>query len=149
MARAALIAVVMLTVVSAAGAAAGPTVKTAVNPSLKQAMLVTATGRSLYLFVGETPTRFGCVGSCLRNWPPLTAKGAPVAGAGVKASLLRTTKRSDTGALQVTYAGHPLYTFAGYPPTPADKKPGDIRGQGFGSLWFVLSPSGKAIKKTP
>jgi predicted lipoprotein with Yx(FWY)xxD motif len=41
----------------------------------------------------------------------------------------------------VTYAGHPLYYYAG------DKKAGDLNGQGFVSIWYVVSPKGTAIKK--
>jgi hypothetical protein len=43
---------------------------------------------------------------------------------------------------EVTYAGHPLYTYAG------DAKPGQARGQGldqFGAEWYVLAPSGHKI----
>jgi predicted lipoprotein with Yx(FWY)xxD motif len=48
-------------------------------------------------------------------WPALLTKGAPIAGAGVKRSLLGTVTRTDvlSGASvqQVTYAGLPLYRF--------------------------------------
>ncbi len=43
---------------------------------------------------------------------------------------------------EVTYAGHPLYYFI------KDKGPGDTTGQGvngFGALWWVLSPTGTAV----
>jgi hypothetical protein len=56
-------------------------------------------------------------------------------------SLLGTTKRAD-GSEQVTYNGHPLYTFQG------DTASGQTNGQGsagFGALWFVLSPTGTQI----
>ena len=71
-----------------------------------------------------------------------------MAGPGVKASLLTTVQRSD-GDPQVMYNRHPLYTDArsaqwGLKP---DKKPGDIKGQRFLQIWFVLSPQGRAIKK--
>ncbi len=46
---------------------------------------------------------------CSAYWPPLMTKGKPVAGMGVKQSLLGTAKRGTK--LQVTYNGHPLYTF--------------------------------------
>ena len=67
--------------------------------------------------------------------------GAPVAGTGATAGLLGTTTRTD-GKVEVTYAGHPLYYFI------KDTKAGDTTGQGvngFGALWWVLSPAGKAI----
>ena len=55
------------------------------------------------------------------------------------ANMLGTTKRSD-GTTQVTYAGHPLYTFAG------DKKPGEANGNdisAFGAEWYALQGNGK------
>ena len=57
-------------------------------------------------------------------------------------SKLATTKRSD-GKTQLTYAGHPLYTFV------ADTKPGQTNGEGstnFGAAWYVLGANGRAIK---
>ena len=67
--------------------------------------------------------------------------GKPIAGPGVRASLLGTTKRRD-GKLEVTYGGHPLYYFV------TDRKPGQTTGQGvnqFGGPWWVISPAGKEI----
>jgi predicted lipoprotein with Yx(FWY)xxD motif len=84
---------------------------------------------------------------CSKLWPPLLTSGSPVAGKGVKASLLGTVRRSDNGKLQVRYAGHPLYRYAGGVSGPPDTKPGDVDGQGAVSIWFVLSPSGEVIKK--
>ena len=54
---------------------------------------------------------------------------------------LGTTRRSD-GRTEITYAGHPLYTYAG------DTRAGDVKGQGldqFGAKWYVLAPSGRKI----
>jgi len=53
----------------------------------------------------------------------------------------RDDDRTD-GKVEVTYAGHPLYYFV------SDKQPGDATGQGidgFGGLWWVLTPSGAAM----
>jgi predicted lipoprotein with Yx(FWY)xxD motif len=48
-------------------------------------------------------------------WPALLTDGAPIAGTGVKASMLGTVTRTDLPGLpavqQVTYAGEPLYRF--------------------------------------
>ena len=71
-------------------------------------------------------------------WPPLTTKGKLIAGNGVHSSDLGTIKRSD-GSEQVTYKGHPLYTFA------SDKKPGQVKGEGLKDVgvWhaaFVPAP---------
>ena len=97
-------------------------------------------GRTLYLFQGDTGTTSNCSGACATNWPPLTSAN-PTVGKGASASMIGTTKRSD-GKTQVTYNGHPLYTFAG------DSAPGDTSGQGvnaFGGLWYVMSPSGQQV----
>lgn len=58
------------------------------------------------------------------------------AGKGVDQSLLSTTEITN-GSVQVTYAGMPLYQFAG------DAEPGDTNGQGSGDVWFVVSPKGQ------
>jgi predicted lipoprotein with Yx(FWY)xxD motif len=106
-------------------------------------ILVDGKGRTLYLFVADSGTRSACNSSaCVQYWPPVLTKGAPQAGAGVKASLLGTTKRQD-GTTEVTYAGHPLYYFI------SDTKAGDVTGQGingFGGPWYVVSPSGMQIR---
>ena len=68
--------------------------------------------------------------------------GRPVAGSGIQASKLTTTRRSD-GKRQVVYNHHPLYRFV------ADTKAGDTNGQGltaFGASWFVVSPAGSQIR---
>lgn len=104
--------------------------------------LVDAKGRALYLWNADHTSKSMCNGACAQAWPPLTTTGTPKAGGKAKASLLGTTTRSD-GSREVTYAGHPLYYFAG------DSAPGQTSGQGntgFGSPWWVVSPAGKAIQ---
>ena len=58
---------------------------------------------------------------------------------GVDEALLGTASRTD-GSSQVTYNGWPLYYFA------ADSAPGDINGQGVNDVWWVVDPSGDAIR---
>src|SRR4051794_18851111 len=104
--------------------------------------LVDAKGQTLYLWDADHGSTSTCNGECATDWPPLTTKSAPKAGAGVKASLLGTTKRAD-GTQEITYAGPPLYTFAG------DTAPGQTTGQGsgaFGAPWWVVTPAGQAIQ---
>jgi predicted lipoprotein with Yx(FWY)xxD motif len=82
---------------------------------------------------------------CPSLWPALTTKGKPQAGPGIKASLLGTT-RGAHGVTQVTYNRHPLYYWHGSGTAfPGDKKPGDVKGQGFYNVWYVLSPKGNPI----
>lgn len=121
-------------------AATGATVAVANDSKLGQ-ILVDGSGRTLYLFVADSGSASTCYTSCAQIWPPVLTTGAPKAGTGATASLLGTTARTD-GTTEVTYAGHPLYYFV------SDKKPGDTTGQGvngFGGLWYVLSPAGMQI----
>jgi predicted lipoprotein with Yx(FWY)xxD motif len=106
-------------------------------------ILVDNKGITLYDFPPDKGTTSVCYGACAALWPPLLTTGKPIAGPGVRASLLGTTKRKD-GKLEVTYNGHPLYYFV------TDRKPGQTTGQGlnqFGGPWWVLSPAGKEIHR--
>jgi hypothetical protein len=61
-----------------------------------------------------------------------------VAGRGVRASLLATTRRRD-GRLQVTYRGRPLYYYA-------HEGPGQVLCHDVnlnGGYWWVVGPDGK------
>ncbi|MEN3280245.1 MAG: hypothetical protein V7607_1385 [Solirubrobacteraceae bacterium] len=101
-------------------------------------------GRTLYLFAKDSGTNSACTGACASAWPPLRASGKPSVGVGASASVVGTTRRSD-GQPQVTYNGHPLYTYAG------DQNPGDTNGEGltaFGGGWFALSPAGTQVTGT-
>ena len=108
-------------------------------------ILVSAKGRTLYLFMKDTNGRSACSGSCVTYWPPLMNTGKLTVGPGVKRSLVGTTKRAD-GRLQVTYNRHPLYTFA------LDTRAGQTKGQGtsnYGAKWYTDSARGRAVLKSP
>ncbi len=96
-------------------------------------------GRSLYMFTKDTKDTSNCYGKCEVAWPPLLTTGQPVLQDGVDSKLLGTTKRKD-GSMQVTYNGMPLYYYV------PDAKPGDVNGQGVGSVWYVVAPDGSVIK---
>ena len=123
----------------ATSATNGATVKIA--KSKLGSILVDSRGITLYDFPPDKMAQSTCYGACAALWPPLLTKGKPLAGLGVKAALLGTTKRKD-GKVEVTYGGHPLYYFV------SDRKPGQTSGQGlnqFGAPWWVLSAAGKEI----
>jgi predicted lipoprotein with Yx(FWY)xxD motif len=116
------------------------TVGVANNSNLGK-ILVDSQGRTLYLFQKDSGTTSSCTGACAAAWPPLRANGQPTVGSGTNASMVGTTARSD-GNPQVTYNGHPLYTYSG------DQNPGDTNGQGstaFGGGWFAVSPAGNQV----
>lgn len=102
-------------------------------------VLVDSRGFTVYDFHKDKGTTSSCYGACAEGWPPVTTEGAPTAGAGAMSAKLGTTKRKD-GTTQVTYAGHPLYTFAG------DSKPGEANGNdvdAFGAEWYALEANGE------
>jgi predicted lipoprotein with Yx(FWY)xxD motif len=106
-------------------------------------VLVDGKGITLYDFVVDKGGMSACYGACAALWPPVLTKGKPLAGPGVRKSLLGTTKRKD-GKLEVTYGGHPLYYFV------TDRKPGQTTGQGvdqFGGPWWVISAAGKEVHR--
>jgi predicted lipoprotein with Yx(FWY)xxD motif len=104
-------------------------------------VLVDGNGRTLYLFEKDKGTTSACYGSCASVWPPLVTNAKASAGGGALAAKLSSSKRAD-GKSVVTYAGHPLYTYAG------DGKPGDVHGQEanqFGAKWYAVSPNGRKV----
>lgn len=106
-------------------------------PDLGQ-VLVDSRGLTLYDFHADKGTTSSCYGECAEVWPPLLTEGAPHASNGAQEGKLGTTKRKD-GTMQVTYAGHPLYTYV------EDKNPGDANGNdidSFGAEWYALTSSG-------
>ena len=66
--------------------------KVAQNDQLGQ-FLVDDKGMTLYLFTKDTPNTSNCYDKCATAWPPLLTTGTAMAGEGVDASKLGTTKR--------------------------------------------------------
>jgi predicted lipoprotein with Yx(FWY)xxD motif len=112
------------------------TVATAKVPGYGVA-LSTGKGATLFLFTGKGT----CSGACAKEWKPLLATGKPTAGGSAQASLLSTLKLPD-GAQQVSYDGHALYT---HPGLSAASVAGTASN---GGIWYLVSPTGKAITKT-
>jgi predicted lipoprotein with Yx(FWY)xxD motif len=119
--------------------ASAATVVTAKQTSLGL-ILVTSSGQTLYLDAADKPGHPACTGGCLSIWPPLKATGALKAAGKAKGSMLGTTKIAG-GIKQVTYNGHPLYTFT------SDSKSNPTSGEGQNGF-YVVSPSGAKITKS-
>ena len=102
-------------------------------------IVVAAGDRTVYVFDLDTPNSgtSACTGVCAEMWPAVTADSGSPSGDGVSGKVGTITR--DDGTTQVTLAGLPLYTFSG------DSKAGDVTGQGFGGIWWVMGPDGKKI----
>jgi predicted lipoprotein with Yx(FWY)xxD motif len=101
-------------------------------------ILVTSSGQTLYLDVGDKPGHFACTGVCAAAWPAVSTSGKPKAAGKAKAADVGTVKHGKL--TQVTYRSHPLYTFT------ADTSSSPISGQGVNGF-YVVSPGGKRITK--
>ena len=105
------------------------------------------THRSLYQLTLDPDGKTTCTtaNGCASIWPPLLAQGRPMAGPGVNPRLIGTLRRPD-GAVQVTYAGRPLYMFAfdlGPGGAPSGLTNGEylIDNEAHG-VWYLMSPTG-------
>jgi predicted lipoprotein with Yx(FWY)xxD motif len=103
-------------------------------------ILVDGRARTLYLYTPDKRRRSVCYDGCSRIWPPALVQGRPRAAPGVSAADLGTTRRKDH-RLQLVYHGHPLYRVV------TDKRPGQVTGQGYDGVWFVVAPSGSRVVK--
>jgi predicted lipoprotein with Yx(FWY)xxD motif len=94
--------------------------------------LTDAKGMTLYIFRKDSPGKSVCAGPCVVKWP-LYFREKVAVPEGVTAGDFGTITRED-GKKQTTYKGWPLYYYEG------DKAPGDVSGQGLGTVWFVANP---------
>jgi predicted lipoprotein with Yx(FWY)xxD motif len=117
-----------------AAAGSGPVVKLVTHGSLGK-ILVTASGKTVYIFTADSANKPTCTGGCAGVWPPLTvAKGVkPKGGSGVTG--LGTV--TIGGKHQVTWNKHPLYTYA------LDSHAGVVNGngvkEGSGTWWAATT----------
>jgi predicted lipoprotein with Yx(FWY)xxD motif len=94
-------------------------------------VLTNARGYTLYWFAPDTPTASHCSSTCAAYWPPVIGTASTNSGV---AGNFATVTRSD-GAHQVTYDGHPLYTYVG------DAAPGQASGNDIklnGGYWYEM-----------
>lgn len=98
-----------------------------------------ASGRALYVLEQDGAGTSSCYEMCTAIWPPLLAgSGRPTwADSSGRVAPLGTTARRG-GAVQVTYAGQPLYYYMG------DAGPGQTRGhhvEDSWGEWYLASPN--------
>ena len=117
---------------AATGSGTGTALKTATIGGTT--VLTNAKGFTLYSFAPDTPAASKCYGSCAAYWPPLTGTAPASPGVPGRAGTIKRTDGSD----QLTYNGHPLYTYIG------DSAPGQARGNNLnlnGGLWHEIRVS--------
>jgi predicted lipoprotein with Yx(FWY)xxD motif len=98
------------------------------------AVLTNARGYTLYWFAPDSSATSRCYGTCAAYWPPVLGTPSPTSGV---AGSFATLKRSN-GKEQVTYNGHPLYTYVG------DSAPGQASGNNIrlnGGWWYEMKVS--------
>lgn len=122
---------------SASLAQQGTTLSAATAPEWGT-FLVDRAGMSVYLYERDEPGALACVDACVNNWPPVVADGDVSVGDGLDPELVGSVERPD-GTMQLTYGGHPLYTYA------RDSEAGDTNGQGLGGAFFLVAPGGTSI----
>lgn len=99
-------------------------------------VLVDSAGRTVYYYDKDQPgeTTSACTGPCVGLWPAVPAPASPKLGPGVDGTLGTVT--GADGKDQLTFEGHPLYTYA------SDGEAGDAYGQGYGGIWWVVGADG-------
>ena len=117
----------------AGSTANGAMVKTATATVNGQSVtiLTNSNGDTLYYYKPDTATGSNCTGGCASAWPPLLApSGAPTSSANLPGKL---GVISDGNGMQVTYNGHPLYTFA------SDTSAGMVTGNGVNNFFVATA----------
>jgi len=112
-------------------------------------VLVLASGQALYFNDQDVATAIACVGACAEVWHPLTRPSSlPLTLGPAVIGVMSTVQRPD-GTTQVTYNGHPLYTFtvdsAGH--LTGDGTLDSFAGKAFS--WHAATASGQPLNPTP
>ena len=134
------VAALVLLGVAVAGASSPAPAATSTSAGLKTTtiggttVLTNAGGFTLYSFAPDTQTASKCYGNCAAYWPPVIGPAPPsLSLPGTVGTITRTS-----GARQLTYNGHPLYTYIG------DSAPGQANGNNLnlnGGLWHEVRVS--------
>jgi predicted lipoprotein with Yx(FWY)xxD motif len=135
---------VLASALTAALASASSPQKLSLHKTSAGMILVDAKGFTVYAFSRDARNSDKCIAisGCAQHWPPLTTAGKPLAGSGAKSSLIGTITIKG-GLKQVTYAGHPLYTYVGDSGPAATEY---IGVSAAGGTWPALNASGGEVK---
>lgn len=128
------------------------------NERLGSSILVDWFGRTLYTFDQDVPSlsapgkraapgKIACVGNCSRTWRPYLVSGSPPTPVVDEVFFaywdgIWFEARPD-GSQQMTYAGKPLYFYAG------DRQSGDTNGDGTDGRWHVVRQPERRVVVLP
>jgi predicted lipoprotein with Yx(FWY)xxD motif len=101
-------------------------------------ILYDLSGHTLYTFENDKGSTSTCYGACAETWPPALTEGKARADGEAIPAKVGTTKRRD-GTVQLTYAGHPLYTYSR--DRSAEVNGNDV--ESFGGEWYAIRPNGE------
>jgi predicted lipoprotein with Yx(FWY)xxD motif len=91
------------------------------------AMLTAPNGMTLYVFDKDKGGVSSCYDNCAKKWPAYLGKEGDKMTEG-----WTIVKRTD-GSMQLAYDSKPTYFFKN------DKKEGDMKGDGMGGVWHIVT----------
>ena len=94
--------------------------------------LTDSKGMALYYFTKDTAGVSNCSGACASIWPIFYTSNLVIASP-LQQSDFKTIIGAE-GRKQTTYKGQPLYYYS------KDTAAGNILGDGFGGVWFLVKP---------
>ncbi|MCL1869012.1 MAG: hypothetical protein FWF90_01190 [Promicromonosporaceae bacterium] len=126
---------------STPGASSGAVLTTSTSSLGK--IVVDGKGMTVYYYSPDKPGsgKSTCTGGCAALWPAVETTSTTPKVQGVTGTVGTIT--GVDGKLQVTIDKRPIYTYAN------DSKPGDVNGQGFGGIWWVMDPTGAEVMQMP
>ncbi|MCU1578620.1 MAG: hypothetical protein JWP19_824 [Rhodoglobus sp.] len=127
---------------SSSGATAAPASSTEAKTATTSLgeIIVDGAGKTAYFFDKDTANSgtSACTGGCASLWPAIESATTTPVVEGITGTV--GTIVGTDGGNQITINGRPIYTY-----TP-DAAAGDVTGQGFGGVWWVVSPAGDEVK---
>ena len=97
-----------------------------------ETVLANSQGMTLYYFDPDTTSSVSCSSGCTSTWPAVLSSGTPAAEGSLSGTLSVIAAANGN---QVTYNGHPLYSYSG------DSAPGQANGDGIMGKWHAATPS--------
>jgi predicted lipoprotein with Yx(FWY)xxD motif len=111
-------------------------IKLATSPTLGN-IITDKDGNTLYFFANDANGANNCTGGCTALWPNFNVNNLLVSELAPGLALADFASITTPSGSQLTYKGWPLYYYA---PGGVRETPGQITGDGVGSVWFAAKP---------